>query len=84
MEPISRVEVLQYELGDSRKMEVSQPVLGQQETSMSSKAKAKALVFRDVEGASQRLSQFNMFCLNNKTTLNKLVRSLFTASSKDR
>lgn len=42
------------------------------------------MVFRDVEEASEGLYKFNVFCLQNKPLLNKLVKGVYTASAKDK
>lgn len=44
----------------------------------------RTLIFRDVDVASDRLCQFNLFCLQNQLILNKLVKNIFSAGGRDR
>lgn len=41
---------------------------------------ARSLVFRDVSTPSDRLFEFNDFCLVNKAILNKIVKNIYNAS----
>lgn len=41
---------------------------------------AKSFVFRDVASPSDRLFDFNNFCLVNKAILNKIVKNIYNAS----
>lgn len=42
------------------------------------------MIFRDVDSASSRLSDFSTFCLQNKLILNKLVKNMYSQSSRER
>ena len=41
---------------------------------------ATTFVFRDVSNPSDRLFEFNDFCLVNKAILNKIVKNIYNAS----
>lgn len=56
-------------------------------TSSATKSKARPAhlsIFRDVDTASSRLSDFSTFCLQNKLILNKLVKNMYSQSSRER
>jgi len=53
-------------------------------TDVKGSKRGKSLIFRDVEDASARLFQFNLFCLQNKVILNKLVKNVLSASARDK
>ena len=40
-------------------------------------------VFRDVSNPSDRLFEFNNFCLINKAILNKIVKNIYNASGNN-
>lgn len=44
---------------------------------------AKTFVFRDVSSPSDRLFDFNNFCLVNKAILNKIVKNIYNASGNN-
>lgn len=44
---------------------------------------ATAFVFRDVSSPSDRLLEFNNFCLVNKAILNKIVKNIYNASGNN-
>ena len=76
MEPLLKI----VEEVDENKMEMTPP---KSDNKIVLSKRRNNLVFRDLENASPRLSQFNIFCLQNKNLLNKLVKVIYSAGSKD-
>lgn len=79
MEPLTSpdFDTKTLQMKDKQAMEVSN-----QKPSKKKIARQSSMVFRDVENASTRLTQFSNFCNDNKELINKLVHQLYT--SRDR
>lgn len=81
MEPIAKAQPeAEMELDLAKGKQLSEPL----NSSAPKKSKKQNLIFRDIDEASERLVQFSVFCVHNKTMLNKLVRNIFNASSRER